>query len=357
MNYDDAAKLVSKAMFPEDIFPDRWTMGEEYKRLATLLHPDKNPDWRKDHATKIFASLSEWYSKAQEKVANRTFGIKILCTLKSKKGTYALEKKLHTGDISDLYGTLFYDDDADDNLVKLVRTPKNNDLLANEATVLRYLREESRVKELEVMRHIPILVDSFEIQNSAYRRRANVFRRPQGFHPLVMIRKSFPNGIQARSMAWMFNRALGALTACHQAGYVHGAMVPEHVLVNTGLHGGMLWDWCYAVKRGERIKAICPTWKEFYPAEILNKAPVDFSTDLYMLAASMWYVLGGTFHTRTIPDTVPAPIVGLLRYCLLAQSRRPSDVFAFYDEFNEVLEKLYGPPKFIKLELPKEITT
>ena len=54
-------------------------------------------------------------------------------------------------------------------------------------------------------------------------------------------------GVDPRDAAWMWRRLLVALGFAHRAGVLHGAVLPEHVLIHPGEHGLVLVDWCYSV--------------------------------------------------------------------------------------------------------------
>jgi hypothetical protein len=65
-------------------------------------------------------------------------------------------------------------------------------------------------------------------------------------------------------------------------------------------------------------------------------------------------VLGGDPGKKYIPKTVPSSITALLKSCLLDNFKaRQQDIFEIYEEFSNVLTKLYGQRNFSKFEMPK----
>jgi hypothetical protein len=141
----------------------------------------------------------------------------------------------------------------------------------------------------------------------------------------------------------MFNRILGGLVLTHKCGYVHGALTPDHILIVPETHNGILIDWSYSVPVGEKIKAISPKWKGYYPAEVLTGHPSTFGVDLYMAARCASALLG----------TQPRPrlLAGFLRACLLGPRHRPQNAHETFVEFRELLATLFGKPTFRRFTL------
>lgn len=78
---------------------------------------------------------------------------------------------------------------------------------------------------------------------------AIVFRHLSGFdHTAVEVRRQYGDRLDPRHGAWMFRRILELLVWLHASGFVHGAISPEHVVVNARDHGAMLVGWSRAAK-------------------------------------------------------------------------------------------------------------
>jgi hypothetical protein len=61
----------------------------------------------------------------------------------------------------------------------------------------------------------------------------------------------------------------------------------------------------------------------------------------------MVYLSGGDALRNRLPEAVPAALRRYFQACLLEGLRmRPDDAWALYDEFDDLLRQLYGPPKF-----------
>ena len=338
--------LLDKAVCPEDIFGvmNGEPLAVKLKKLAKQVHPDLFLKLsEKAKAEEAFKRLQEWYDKAEEKVAAGTYGDKDAANIviNTKADSYTLKSKLSSGDISDVY--------TGENkhkrsiLAKIVRTPANNDLAANEAKVVKQIKENLIAKSLIVEQHIPDLLDSFELNDGKLKKRVNIFLYKAGGYTLAQVKQAYPNGVKLEDAAWMFNRILGALIGAHIAGIVHGSIIPDHVLIYPKTHNGILLDWTCSVLQGRNIKAISPSRKDFYPHEVLKKEPATFATDVYMAAKCLDFI---------VEKPTPVALQGFIRCCFLHQTRRPTDVGKLHSDFRELLAAFFGPPKFHEFVMP-----
>lgn len=165
--------------------------------------------------------------------------------------------------------------------------------------------------------------------------------------------KAFPGGLDFRDVTWMFKRLLIGLGFVHNRKVIHGAVVPPHVMIHPTEHGAKLIDWSYAVRRNTTIKAYPAVWRAYYPPEVFDKRFPTAATDIYMAAKIAVALLGGSIETNELPKEVPAEVAGLLRSCLgELPSSRPQDAWELHDEFDGIIQKLVGKPKYRKLKMP-----
>lgn len=340
------------AQRPEDVFgvldaPQEDALKRYYRRLVALVHPDHHQHDAAS-ASEAFRLLQHWFAQAQALVSAGRYGATPRIAVRSPRAHYWSDAEPLAGDLCDLYAA----DSGEPVLLKVVRKPSNNDLLADEARRLRLLDRD--LGGDRVRAHFPTLLDSFQIEDgSGARRQCNVLRHETGYVTLADVVAAYPAGIDAADMAWMFNRVLVALATTHRLGYVHGAVLPSHVLLRLDDHNGMLVDWCYSVPVGSALPAISPAYRAFYPPEVAARLPATPATDLYMAAMCMLHLLGGDVATQQLPAAVPAPITALLRACLLpAPARRLGDAWLAYDDFGTILRRLYGPPRFRPFTMP-----
>ncbi|EFC79583.1 hypothetical protein [Parafrankia sp. EUN1f] len=266
-------------------------------------------------------------------------------------------------------------------LLKVPRSAADNDLMEREAAALTRL---ARAGDRRFAAYAPRLVESFLHtpatgggQCSAPRRRVNVLERLDGFQPLTRVHAAYPQGVDPRDAAWMWRRLLVALGYAHRAGVLHGAVVPDHVLIHPEKHGLVLVDWCYSVIRepdtapavgpaagsvagsaagpdngpaagtadaAARVPAVVPRFAPMYPPEVAARRRPDEATDIYLATRCMTYLIG---------PGLPARLRAFARGCTLpAVARRPHDAWRLLTELDDVLERLYGPRRFRPFHLP-----
>ncbi|MEV7231133.1 serine/threonine protein kinase [Polymorphospora sp. NPDC051019] len=318
----EAIRLVMSARDADDLFGDA-DPARRYRDLARVLHPDRRPaaGTGPDAATEAFVRLSGLWQDRRRVV------------IRTRRDSYRLTgSPTHRGDLADLY------DVGADRLLKLPRDPANNDLMAREARALRALADRGDPRFLP---YVPRLVDTFQHTDTAdgTQRRVNVVAAVGNLHSLAEVRRRRPDGLDARDAAWMWRRLLTALGLAHRAGVVHGAVLPEHVLIEPDAHGVVLVDWCYSASdEGERIPALVPAYADWYPVEVTRRERPGPATDIAMASRCMAHLMG---------DLAPPALRRFVAGCTLPSPRqRPDDAWRLLDEFDDVLADLYGPRTF-----------
>jgi serine/threonine protein kinase len=347
MNLSD----IINAKSPEEVFgkvADAKALKKEFFRLSKIAHPDKNGNSLESE--KAFNMLVVWMERAEYKLSRGTYGnadaLPNSITITSKKGSYYIVDLIKAGDLANVYSAL----DTKDLPValKITRSPSNNDLGRNEVSVIKKIEETCG--NLPAFAHVPKIQDSFQVSSDRVQKQVNVFSAMEsqaGWYTVEQILEQYPEGLDLRDAAWMFNRLLGALLMAHQAGYVHAAVVPSHLMLHLPTHNGVLLDWSYAVPEGSNAKAVSPEMEPYLPPEILKREPLTFGTDLYMAAQLLVRLVGGE---ENLPEYPPSAR-GLFRACRLAKTKRINDVSELYEDFNSVLKILYGPRTFRAFEM------
>ena len=322
------------------------------RRLRRLLHPDglagDDAAWRA-----LDALASPHVVAAPAPPAGPSDDAPL--ELRVGKRCYTLGALLTRGDLSDLYA-------AGPGQVAKVSGPADADLLEREAATLRAIHapDDHDGPRARLRRLVPALVDTFALHGPDGTRRVNVLERADGCVDLRDVRAAYPNGVDYRDAAWMMRRLLAALGTTHFRGYVHGAVLPVHVMINADNHGAALVDWCYAVKTGEPAHAIVAARTGWYPPEVLAKRPLTPATDVYMAGMCYAYLLGDTTTgeiLRPAADT-PREIQAFVRSMLIeAPFRRPSDAWALHEQLGDVMRELCGPPTFRPFVMPPRRAT
>ena len=146
----------------------------------------------------------------------------------------------------------------------------------------------------------------------------------------------------------MWRRLLVAAGASARAGVIHGAVLPEHVLIHPGEHGLVLVDWCYSVRDvpgpfgwavpSGRLRAAPARYRSWYPPEVLAGQPVGPDLDIWLATRCMTELTG---------PHLPAALTAFARGCQLASPRRrPGDAWTLLAELDDLLGRLYGPRRF-----------
>jgi hypothetical protein len=314
MPLDEAISRIEAARRPADLFGS--DSPRTYRRLARLTHPDARPGDAR--AARAFAKLAALW--------------------RQHRGDQGPGRLVARGDLANLYETR-------QGLLKLPRDPADNDLMEREAAAL------TRLRACGDRRFLPYVPRLLEVQRhrdprSGARRHANVLERLHGFHSLAEVHRAFPDGVDPRDVAWMWRRLLVAVGFAHRAGVVHGAVLPEHVLIHPGQHGLALLDWCYSVSdhTPDHVPAIVERYRHWYPPEVLGRRAAGPSTDIYLATRCMTQLMGAW---------APKPLITFARGCALPNpKRRPHDAWLLLGELDELLERLYGPRRFRPFTMP-----
>ncbi|MEE6258769.1 protein kinase family protein [Plantactinospora sonchi] len=324
ISFDEAVALVQGTDDPAEVFVDGVT---SYRRLVRILHPDVAPVGRTAAATAATARLAAlWAAKTP--------------VLQTRRHRWVVGDGYATGDLAtlrevtdgDLYG-----------LLKLPRDPADGDLARAEIDALARLVAEGDPRHRA---YAPRLLDTVVHDEPAtgVRRTGPVLERLDGFVSLAEVARHHPDGLDPRDAAWMWRRLLVGLGWAHRAGVVHGAVLPEHVLIHPAAHGLALVDWCYSVRPGDRITAIVARHRDRYPPEVPARRPATPATDLYAAADLM---------ARLVGPRLPAPLRRFADGCRLDRpTMRPDDAWRLLAELDDLLHDLYGPRRFRPFTLP-----
>src|SRR6185503_21050634 len=95
-----------------------------------------------------------------------------------------------------------------------------------------------------------VLSESYVVKDKIVKR-VNVYAHEPGWLTLEEIIKR-KESLDPRHLVWMLKRLLTAIRLTNKAGYVHGAILPQHVLIQPESHTVKLIGWTHAVKIGEK---------------------------------------------------------------------------------------------------------
>lgn len=330
---------VLAAVTAHDLFgdTDEASARRRYLQLARALHPDHGGN------TAAFQKLSDLWASAQVQFSHGTYGTPDATihglSFSSRTHKYTLDRRLAVGELSDVFTAT--DEGGAPCTVKLVRQPANNALLVHEMQVLREVRDKVKSAYLP---YVPEPRDSLALKENSVIRRANVFGLLDGFHTLAAVRQAYPDCIDPRDGAWIWRRLLTALGAIHGAGFVHGAVLPQHALILGEQRGLVLVGWTAAKPIGEPIALISGNDRDRYPKEVFEKKGARPETDIFMAAQLVQDLVG---------PRLPRPFRTHLRASMLSSAAmRPGDAWALKDSFDELNERMFGARRFKPFYMP-----
>ncbi|HLZ56329.1 MAG TPA: hypothetical protein VKR06_05210 [Ktedonosporobacter sp.] len=387
---DRVSAALAHARAPEEVFGNLTGTRSEmleaarsiFRQMAKTVHPDLyqgTPDF--DKAGSTFKKLAHFWELAQTRIAHDCYGADRLTpsygsdrvkpfepfTIRTRRRLYSIERVLAHGDLCALYvatstpadgprRTPPVGDPCENRMIlKIPLKPEDNDLVANEARVLRHLRSAD---DYDRLRHfVSDVVDTFSYHEAASGmvRQVNALSYVEGLYSLKEVREAYPRGVDPKDMAWIWRRLLVALAFAHGSKVIHGAVLPTHTLIHPDQHGVVLIDWSYATidpeATGERISALSSAYRGWYPEEVFAKKAPTPGLDLTMGAICMIELLGGDPEQRTMPETAPWQLQNYLKGCTLPTSR-PHDAHSLLIEFDALIERLWGPKTFHAFSMP-----
>lgn len=210
-------------------------------------------------------------------------------------------------------------------------------MIAKESTIITTLLDDADPK---LVPYMPELHETFEHNG----RWVNVFTYLEDFYSLKQVLARYPSGIDPRDMAWMFRRLLVVLGFAYEQQFVHGAIVPDHVMIHPEMHGLVLVDWCYSTMDGMEQTH----WSKEYqawPGSGGGWKPAKHTNDLTMAARTMLYVMGGDGWAGSFPSGIEREYRPFFS-ALLNPSAMPAHPWQIKEHFDDLLERLYGPRRF-----------
>lgn len=322
-------------LFPRPVEDD---MRAQYRYLMKIVHPDRVPETVRPEANEVMQKLILLHDQAIKALAAGTFGISGPILKISSRGFRhdCLTRRSRWFDMTTGYDATSTDVSGvrSDSVVKIVRDPRDNDLMLAESDALRLLADTDDDHRM----YYPTLLDSTMVQDGRRRLRTNVTARLDGFYNLEQVRERFPGGVDPLDMGWMWRRVLWALGGAHETGVLHGALVPSHIMIEPTLHGVVLVDWCYSVRHSgsefDRLSAIVGKYRDWYPATVLDQsARPSESLDLAMAARSMGSIMEG----RKVPDEMRMYFAGI------TSGATHGSAYELLMRFDRVLERLGAP--------------
>lgn len=337
-------------------------LKSRYKYLVKQTHPDQVEASLRGLANIVFPEVVRFYERAEQALtagrydkvitASGAVGTDVVFSSATERYTVA-EEPYKAGDFSSVY--IGQDSKSRPIIAKVATAPAMNAYLTAEATVIRTLRSKSAASGL--LPYLPELVDTValtEAGNVEYR--VNVFRHIPGLVSLTDIHQAYPKGLPPEDAAWIWRRLLAQALAANVLGVVHGAIVPDHVLVHPTTREPLHLGWVHSVERPQerqaRITTVIDRFRAWYPPEVFAREIPTHQTDLYMVGKTMIYLAGGDVERNTFPRHYPTLMKEVVTSLIAEDPHdRPADGHAVMRDFTSRIRQLWGK-KYRPLRLP-----
>jgi len=264
--------------------------------------------------------------------------------------TYLLEGRLAAGESSDVFLASRAGRVTERVIIKVLRALADEDLHAREWRIVHRLHASAAQGAAFFTTLLPQpVVKGIVDTGDGIRRSAIVYRWRSGFqHTLEEVRRAHAGGVTPRAAVWMWRRLLDLLGWVHRSGFVHGAVLPHHLLIHPRDHGVVLCGWSCATELAlaESAPARNPRYAEYYRGGAESPA-----MDIAMSARSVAHVLGGDPAGDALPGAVPAELARLVR-AFADGSTTEEDAWALRKRVGEVASRVLGPPRYERFDMP-----
>ncbi|OGL63184.1 hypothetical protein A2839_03850, partial [Candidatus Uhrbacteria bacterium RIFCSPHIGHO2_01_FULL_47_10] len=266
---------------------------------------------------------------------------------------YLIDRHIGTGDKSDVFLARTDDETPERLVLKRLRETADGDLHDHEIDVLNRLAKSVVRGSVHFSQFVPQIAFS---QNSKTEKPVIAFRERGTFHFTVAdVMREYPEGADFKTAVWIWKRMLMILDWVHANRLVHGAILPDHILLDVPNHNARLLDWGYAELFGGSLKAFSESNRAFYPAEVLGGSPLDPRLDIAMMTRCVIALLGGDPVRKILPSSVPDAFrVWMLEEAGYDSLRTVCDnAYALHERVSATAKQVYGPPSFHALSMPR----
>lgn len=180
-----------------------------------------------------------------------------------------------------------------------------------------------------------------------------MYRWRSGFiHTLADVMRVHPNGVSVQTAIWMWKRLLDLSGWIHRTGYVHGGLLPAHLLIHARDHGMAFLGMSRAVKIGTPLRYVSSGLESYYPEDIQREhGPMHPYHDIIMGSRCIFRVFSGYENGKMNFGTTPVPLFDLLTEA--SNSNSPyEDAWALKNRLDALSRELFGPPKYHKFTMP-----
>lgn len=259
--------------------------------------------------------------------------------------TYVVEGRMALGESTTVYRGRWVVRLGELVVIKILTATRDADLLRREWRTLKALAASDADGADHFTTRLPAPV-AHGLIDSDRPRAASVFAWKSGFvHTLEAVGQQHPEGVSGPVGVWILKRLLELLGFVHRAGFVHGAVVPDHVLIHPRDHGAVLVGWTVATPWAEgrtaRLPATSRRWSALYEGAREATPALDVA-----MACRCVRAIAGPTH-RDLPRHAAIEAVWAQGI-----SGRIDDAWALRDALVEASAEAFGPPAYHPLPMP-----
>lgn len=293
-------------------------------------------------------------------------------TVATPTRVYTMSRLIAKDDVCNVYACAFsVEGKPYQGLFRVARDAGDNDLVQNEARALYHFQATPNYDDFRAF--LPSILESFVYQDERaavagrQARQVNIvtlhthIASPDELYSLEDVRGYYTGGIDTKDMAWMWRRLLNVLGYAHKNGIIHGAVLPSHVLIEPKDHKLALVGWGFSVRDAKanqrRLPAMSVSYESWYPPEVGEKAIPTPSLDLNMAARCMLYLMGLDPLNDSPAHYNLDPALGqyFAKFLHARPRQRPQDAWDALDEFDRIIESLWGARTFREFTLPAKL--
>lgn len=259
--------------------------------------------------------------------------------------TYVIEGRIASGDSSEVYRGRWVVRLGELVVIKVLAAMSDADLLRREWATLKELAGSSTRGAEHFVTRLPAPV-AHGLVDTDRPRPASVFGWHSGFvHTLEQVGEAWPSGVSAPVGVWILKRLLELLDFVHRAGFVHGAVTPEHVLVHPRDHGAMLVGFTLATPwheaRTQRLPAMPRRWASLYEGGREATPALDVAMACRCVRAVQGWHLADAVRRGPIAEVVDR-----------GRSGRVDSAWELREALVEASREELGPPAYHPLPMP-----
>lgn len=357
------ARNIKSVKNPATVFgPDAKTAKIAHRKLAKALHPDViDGDEDDDIANDAFSTMEKLWSSIKDAVNSDDYDGSVPTeeyagTIDYRKQTYNLIY-ITEGDAGDYYAL-----EGTRMIVHIARSPKDNALYENEATVVKGLNQSQFYEELKAFHLVPELITSMNVGGN----KANLFQfkefgnilAPPHFYTLNQLAhhyKKMGKPFQIKKIGWLWSRLNDFISFISMNGIVHAGITPDSILIEPTQHIVIVMNYLHSSIKESPYKSFSKSWRsELYPPEFAKGVRVHPSLDVYMAAKSILWAY------KVADTTLPNPIIKYFQGCTAhSPNTRLNDGESRYSRWKEgiLMDQLGWPSEFVRTDInPEEIS-